>query len=527
MVHANGDITAPLLDVGPPELALDLNRFLDRGSEAAGPPPENPFEFLGAMPLVLPQMSPVDPFRNHTPHIAGLYEWCKTVFCLPIAAARLVLLGIAIAVGYVTTAVALYGWKDKERPMSRWRSRVMCVTRLCARFILFSFGYHWIKRKGRPASRDIAPIVVCNHVSYIEPIFFFYELFPTMVASESHDALPFVGTIVRAMQVIYVDRFSQQSRKLAIHEIKRKASSNDFPRIMLFPEGTTTNGRFLISFRLGAFIPGFPIQPVVVRYPYIHFDQSWGNINLLKLMFRMFTQFHNFMEVEYLPVVFPDESKQQNTVHFAERTSYAMTNALNVLQTSHSFGDMMLSARAAELTKERGSNYMVEMAWVENSFNISSSEAVLLLDQFLAMNPDSNGHVQIHGFLTAYGLGWSPLCEKIFGYLDLEKKGSITFHQFLSGSAQIKKQPTFMTACETAFAKFSDNLTGHISVGKMGHINQSIVHGAISETLCQLFDADSDGIVSRDDFMDCLQKHPLLIALFAANVKFDDQLDTL
>ena len=64
-----------------------------------------------------------------------------------------------------------------------------------------SIRYHWIKRKGRPASRDIAPIVVCNHVSYIEPIFFFYELFPTMVASESHDALPFVGTIVRAMQV--------------------------------------------------------------------------------------------------------------------------------------------------------------------------------------------------------------------------------------------------------------------------------------------------------------------------------------
>ncbi|RWV90448.1 hypothetical protein BHE74_00005706 [Ensete ventricosum] len=83
------------------------------------------------------------------------------------------------------------------------------------------------------------------------------------------------------------------------------------------------------------------------------------------------------------------------------QTSYAMANALNVLQTSHSFGDMMLSARVAELTKvkitayfnlcsqERGSNYMVEMAWVENSFNISSSEAVLLLDQFLAMNPDS------------------------------------------------------------------------------------------------------------------------------------------
>ena len=62
-------------------------------------------------------------------------------------------------------------------------------------------SYHWIRRKGKPARREIAPIVVSNHVSFIEPIFFFYELSPTIVASESHDSLPFVGTIIRAMQV--------------------------------------------------------------------------------------------------------------------------------------------------------------------------------------------------------------------------------------------------------------------------------------------------------------------------------------
>lgn len=63
-------------------------------------------------------------------------------------------------------------------------------------------SYQWIKRRGRPAPREIAPIIVSNHVSYIEPIFYFYELFATIVASESHDSIPFVGTIIRAMQVI-------------------------------------------------------------------------------------------------------------------------------------------------------------------------------------------------------------------------------------------------------------------------------------------------------------------------------------
>ena len=68
------------------------------------------------------------------------------------------------------------------------------------------WSYHWIRRKGKPAPRETAPIVVSNHVSYIEPIFYFYELFPTIVAADSHDSIPFVGTIIRAMQVISFPR---------------------------------------------------------------------------------------------------------------------------------------------------------------------------------------------------------------------------------------------------------------------------------------------------------------------------------
>lgn len=36
--------------------------------------------------------------------------------------------------------------------------------------------------------------------------------------------------------------------------------------ILLFPEGTTTNGNFLLRFRTGAFIAGVPVQPTIVKY---------------------------------------------------------------------------------------------------------------------------------------------------------------------------------------------------------------------------------------------------------------------
>ncbi|OMO78685.1 Phospholipid/glycerol acyltransferase [Corchorus capsularis] len=413
----------------------------------------NPYDFLGSGQLSVPAPCTVDPFRNGTPFISGLYEVIKIVLCLPIALVRLVLFGLCLAIGYIATRIALEGWKDKQNPMPKWRCRIMWVTRICARCILFSFGYQWIRRKGKPAPREVAPIAVSNHVSYIEPIFYFYELFPTIVASEAHDSMPFVGTIIRAMQVIYVNRFSPASRKNAVNEIKRRASCDTFPRLLLFPEGTTTNGKVLISFQLGAFIPGHPVQPIIVRYPHVHFDQSWGIISLATLMLRMFTQFHNFMEVEYLPIVMPPDHQKQNAIHFAERTGQAMASALNVVQTSHSYGDLLLLMKAADSQQEKPWSYMVEMARIESLYHISSLEAVEFLDKFLSMNPDTSGRVKLHNFLRVLQLKACTLSEEIFGFLDVEKNGSITFKQFLFGSAHVLNQPSFRQACELAFAE--------------------------------------------------------------------------
>ncbi|XVE73963.1 hypothetical protein DITRI_Ditri11bG0160500 [Diplodiscus trichospermus] len=485
----------------------------------------NPYEFLGSSEFSAPAPTTVDPFRNGTPFISGVYEVIKIAVCLPIALARLVLFGASLAIGYVATRIALEGWKDKQNSMPKWRSRIMWVTRLCARVILFSFGYQWIRRKGKPAPREIAPIVVSNHVSYIEPIFYFYELFPTIVASESHDSIPFVGTIIRAMQVIYVNRFSPASRKSAVNEIKRRASCDTFPRLLLFPEGTTTNGRFLISFQLGAFIPGYPIQPIVVHYPHVHFDQSWGLISLAKLMFRMFTQFHNFMEVEYLPIVMPPGHEKQNAIRFAERTGQAMASALNVVQTSHSYGDLMLLTKAAQLQQEKPWSYMVEMARIESLYHISSLEAVDFLDKFLSMNPDTSGCVKLHDFLRVLQLKACTLAEEIFGFLDVENNGSITFKQFLLGSAHVRKQPLFRQACELAFAECVAERENYCTEKELADIlrrtipdmNEDEVNGVFN-----LFDTDNDGRIGRDDFLSCLRKNPLLIALFSPRLLDND-----
>ncbi|CAN0824587.1 Lysophospholipid acyltransferase LPEAT2 [Linum grandiflorum] len=511
MAAAADDLSSPLLPSPPPHILISVDGDNKPTSTNHHQPfflPQsnnNPFDFLGIDQLgssfSVPPPSTVDPFRNGTPRIDGIYEVLKLLLLLPIILIRLLLFGLCLAVGFLATKLAIHGWKDKENPMPRWRSR-----------------YQWIRRKGKPAPREIAPIVVSNHVSYIEPIFYFYEMCPTIVASESHDALPFVGTIIRAMQVIYVNRFSQPSRKNAVNEIKRKGACDRFPRVLLFPEGTTSNGRGLLSFQLGAFLPNYAIQPVVVRYPHVHFDQSWGNVSLGLLMFRMFSQFHNYLEVEYLPIVSPLDNCKENPAHFSKRTSNAMATALNVLQTFHSYGDVMLLMRAAESGQENPSSFMVEMAKVESLFHIRSLEAMDFLEKFLSMNPDSTGRVKFYDFLRAHRLRPCTLSEQVFAFLDVEKSGSITFKQFLYGSLHVMKQPQFRQTCELAFSECDVRGDHEISEDELGEVVKLAIPDLDKDEvheLFKLFDADAKGTVSKDNFSSFLRRNPLFIALFS------------
>lgn len=102
--------------------------------------PDDPFEFLGSKGYEMLDSTTVDPFRNGTYKIEGVYEWLKIGICLPIALVRMVLFGVCLSVGYVATKIALLGWKDKENPLPKWRCRIMWITRFATRGILFAFG---------------------------------------------------------------------------------------------------------------------------------------------------------------------------------------------------------------------------------------------------------------------------------------------------------------------------------------------------------------------------------------------------
>ncbi|EFJ13713.1 hypothetical protein SELMODRAFT_424392 [Selaginella moellendorffii] len=170
-----------------------------------------------------------------------------------------------------------------------------------------------------------------------------------------------------------MDRLSPALKKSTITEIK----------------ATTTNGKALISFKPNAFVPGFPIQPVVPLILFLH----RGNISLKSLIPQMLLQFHNFMQVHYLPVIYLLSHEKSHPVDYAQRVRYAMARRLNVLEMEHCYSDLLLSARSLLL------------------------KCPLLLMQWTTE------------FLQSLGLTHSPFEEQAFVMFDRKKHEFVTFQE--------------------------------------------------------------------------------------------------
>ena len=80
----------------------------------------------------------------------------------------------------------------------------------------------------------------------------------SFVCKHEVEKIPFIGNIVRASQCLILNRESKESKKLVMEQITKRIQaseeSNDYEPIIIFPEGGTTNGKYLVNFKKGAFV---------------------------------------------------------------------------------------------------------------------------------------------------------------------------------------------------------------------------------------------------------------------------------
>lgn len=133
--------------------------------------------------------------------------------------------------------------------------------------------------------------------------------------------------LIDLAQPIYVNREDHGSRTKTIQDILDRVNSpEDWPHILIFPEGTCTNRKSLIQFKPGAFYPGQNIQPVLIRYPNKSdtITMNIWNPNFGATLWKTLAQFHLFVEIEYLPVYTPSEEEIKDPQLYAKNVQQLM-----------------------------------------------------------------------------------------------------------------------------------------------------------------------------------------------------------
>ena len=113
-----------------------------------------------------------------------------------------------------------------------------------------------------------------------DPLALMAQLLASAVAAAEFKDLPGFGFLMAATQCIFVDRKDANSRAVTRDALLARAADDRWPRVLMFPEATTTNQEALLRFKPGAFLAGLPVQPVVIRQPF-QYSGEWPAQNAL------------------------------------------------------------------------------------------------------------------------------------------------------------------------------------------------------------------------------------------------------
>ena len=128
----------------------------------------------------------------------------------------------------------------------------------------------------RAARSPRGTTILSNHVSWLDILVHMaYSSCPAFVAKASVRAAPLVGSIADALGCIFVERERSSAERatggssaLIRERMLQNAAAEcetSSPTLLLFPEGTTSNGGFLLSFHRSAFLAGEPLRLVILK----------------------------------------------------------------------------------------------------------------------------------------------------------------------------------------------------------------------------------------------------------------------
>ncbi|XP_076658542.1 lysophosphatidylcholine acyltransferase isoform X2 [Halictus rubicundus] len=392
----------------------------------------------------------------HRLELDTTYDKLKTAFLtVALLPFRLAAITALVIMAWLLACLGLLGLSEEDlrrAPLKGWRRKIVPWLCFMGRLTYQAGGMRIIVR-GRQASRSEAPIlVVAPHSTFMDGGIVYITGFPSIIVRRESGLNPFIGKLINYTQPVYVWREDPNSRQNTIKEIiERATSKEDWPQVMIFPEGTCTNRSCLITFKSGAFYPGVPVQPVCIRYPnkLDTVTWTWEGPGALKLLWLTLTQLNSSCEIEFLPVYKPSEAEKTDPKLYANNVRRLMAEALQIPVSDYTYDDCRIISKAHQLHMPHAS-ILVEAHKLRNKLGlvVAKTEQEIVQKKTQRLSEE----VSFHEFVQLLRIDEKePAAQQLFRIHDKNGTGKIDFEEYIFTVLATSNANTELDKVETAF----------------------------------------------------------------------------
>mmetsp|Transcript_19852 Transcript_19852/g.25732 ORF Transcript_19852/g.25732 Transcript_19852/m.25732 type:complete len:569 (-) Transcript_19852:286-1992(-) len=473
----------------------------------------------------------VNPF-TYEPNLT-LWEVIKLILGIVTVPVKIVVIVACMFFAYLCAKLVILGIKDTStKPLPWYRTVFFYPAYISNRIICLMFGIVWIEKSGKVAKYKDAPIVVCAPHSTVMDTFVSLQVIGRFSGYGKAEVAktPFFGTYTKALQTILVDRSSAEAKAASLKELDRRMGMEgaNWPKFLVFPEGTCTNRKALIQFKRGAFMPGKPVQLVTFEWPYRYFDPTWTRgTNRNWQLFRLLTQFITRVKVHCHEVHVPTEEEVSDPILFASNVRLVASDYLDIPVTAHSYEDSFLSSAALKAKFNPNDIVDFEFASLKKLFQMDLKEAKRMLKKFgKDKKVKKTGVMNVKQFAKALDVPLSEPVQEIFGLLDKEGTGFIDFKSFLVGLTFISQNTSIEDGVELLYEALDPEGVGRIDVESLFRVMSNVFTSAKkkqAKALINQADPEGTGFVSKERFMEFISENPeMLVAGLTIKAAYKD-----
>ncbi|KAF4024533.1 hypothetical protein G4228_016518, partial [Cervus hanglu yarkandensis] len=321
------------------------------------------------------------------------------------------------------------GGQEPEQPPVLWRRVVDVLLRAIMRTMWFAGGFHHVAVKGRRAlPTEAAILALAPHSSYF-------------------DAIPITMTM---------------------SSVVMKAESRDIPMWG------------------SAFIPGVPVQPVVLRYP-----------NKL-----------------FLPVYTPSEEERKDPALYASNVRRVMAEALGVSVTDYTFEDCQLALAEGQL-RLPADTCLLEFARLLRGLGLKPEKLEQDLDRHAESARMKQGRrVTLPEFAAQLGVPESESLEDLFSLFDEGGGGEVDLREYVVALSVVCRPARTLDTIQLADACPAPQMYGSQDGSVDEHALSSILKTALGVaelTVTDLFraiDQERKGRIAFADFERFAEANP-------------------